>query len=161
MPARYKTPVLKKDKAELVIEQAKKAKLNCLVAVRQALQRFDDNKFEPVGDTATTYNLLRDQLKDLMKLLSASTTQRRKCDAIENFAIPDQPVNLAADPPRQTAVCDSFDAVEIAGNQSGESFALGATAAHPVNYVGDRGSYSQCSGVEVCSGRKEFIHSIR
>ena len=159
MTSRYKTPVLKKDKAELVIEQAKKAKLNCLVAVRQALQRFDDNKFEPVGDTATTYNLLRDQLKDLMKLLSASTIQRRKCDAIENFAIPDQPVNLKSGPPK-SAVCDS-DVDAVFRNQSGDSLAVGASAGHPVNYVGDRGSYSQCSGVESCSGRKEFIHSIR
>lgn len=132
------------------VDNINKFRIDTLVRAKSLLTELNFHAFEPDDDVKSKYN---DAAKFVKKIEELIVKYIPKIQGSKLTA------HLEKAPPTST-VCDS-DVDVVSRNHSDESFSFGATAAHLVNYAGDRGNYSQCSGVEMCSGRKEFLYSIR
>ena len=148
-----KRPRLTQKKAEQFVENARKLKLDCLVKVKTLLSELNGHDFDPGDDCKSKYAKAAQFAKELETFLvghcekpstnveTVLATKHGSVDYRGSSAKPD--TEVAGD-------CDSSPLM-----MSGVT-----SVGYPVNYAGDRGSYAQCSAVEVCSGRKEFLHSI-
>ena len=149
-----KRPHLTQKKAENFIEKANKLKFDTMVRVKTLIAELNAHDFEPSDVTRSKYSKAAKFAKELEKFLvkhcekpstQVGTILANKHGSVNYGKGGAQPFIEAAE--------DCGDSPLLVSGVEPVS--------RPVNYAGDRGSYSQCSAVEMCSGRKEFLYSIR
>ena len=152
--AKTKRPHLTQKKAEQFVENARKLKFDCLARVKTLLSELNGHDFDPSDDCRSKYSkaakFARELESFLVKHCEKPSTQVETVLASQHGSV-NYGLSGAQTLTEAAKDCDSSPLM-----------ASGVTpVGYPVNYTGDRGSYSQCSGVETCSGRKEFLYSIR
>ena len=152
--SKTKRPHLTQKKAENFIEKANKLKFDTLVRVKTLIAELNAHDFEPGDVSRNKYSKAAKFASELEKFL-AKYSEKRSTNVETVLAAKHGSVNYGKG--------SASPITEVAGDSDGSPLmASGAmSVGHPINYVGDRGSYSQCSAVEMCGGRKEFLHSIR
>ena len=152
--SKTKRPHLTQKKAENFIEKANKLKFDTLVRVKTLIAELNAHDFEPGDVTRSKYSKAAKFASELEKFL-AKHCEKPSTNVETILATTHGSVDYRGSSAKpNTEVARDCDVSPL--------MASGVTAGgHSVNYAGDRGSYSQCSAVEMCGGRKEFLHSIR
>ena len=150
-PIKQKTkrPRLSPKKSSQFVENITKFKLDTLTRLKTLEAELESHAFEPENDIKTKYDEAANLVIDMLKLIN-KYMPKVKGSKVTSY--------LESGPPKSFVRDSDFDAVSR--GHSGDSYALGATASHQVNYAGDRGSYSQCSSVVMYGGRRENLYSI-